>query len=220
MARRTDHTREELYEAALAAAWEIAESEGLRGLTARRIAGRIGYSPGTLYNIFEDLDDLVVHLLVRILDAMYKACAAAPPDPRPAKALNALAQAYISFNRDHPKLWGLLFEHHLPDGRELPDWYRAKVLRLLGLVETALAPLFAAGCEEARLHSARVLWGSLHGMSSLAAAEKLARPRPVADSSGETSEMKSRTEMLSALVESLVENYVAGLEQTVSRTTG
>ena len=140
---------------------------------------------------------------------MYKACAAAPPDPRPAKALNALAQAYISFNRDHPKLWGLLFEHHLPDGRELPDWY-----------ETALAPLFAAGCEEARLHSARVLWGSLHGMSSLAAAEKLARPRPVADSSGETSEMKSRTEMLSALVESLVENYVAGLEQTVSRTTG
>ncbi len=41
MGRRADHTREELYEAALAAAWKIGAKEGLRGLTARRIADAI-----------------------------------------------------------------------------------------------------------------------------------------------------------------------------------
>ena len=34
---------------AMAAAREIAEVEGLRGVTARRVAARIGYSAGTLY---------------------------------------------------------------------------------------------------------------------------------------------------------------------------
>ena len=57
MARRSDHSREELYELALEKAGEIAEKEGLRGLTARGVAREIGYTIGTLYNIFEDLDD-------------------------------------------------------------------------------------------------------------------------------------------------------------------
>ena len=43
---------------AMAAAREIAEKEGLRGLTARRIAREIGYTVGTLYNLFDNLDDL------------------------------------------------------------------------------------------------------------------------------------------------------------------
>ena len=47
MARRSDHSREELYDLALSAAREIAEAEGLRGLTARRIAEKIGYTPGS-----------------------------------------------------------------------------------------------------------------------------------------------------------------------------
>ncbi len=181
---------------ALAAARKIAEAEGLRGLTARRIAGRIGYSVGTLYNLFEDLDELIVHLHVTTLDALHEACALAPPTGEPEADLRALARAYIGFTGEHPRLWNLLFEHRLPEGRPLPDWYLEKVARLLALVEAAIAPLFPPGQEVERLHSARVLWSSLHGMCSVASAGRLAE-----------------TESLAAMADSLATNYVAGLRQ-------
>ena len=59
MARRSDHSRDELKALILDCAREIAEEEGLRGLTARRIATEIGYAPGTIYNLFSNLDDLI-----------------------------------------------------------------------------------------------------------------------------------------------------------------
>ena len=71
MARRADHSREELYDNALAAAQRIVETDGFRALTARSVADAIGYSPGTLYNLFENLDDLIIHLNGRTLDALY-----------------------------------------------------------------------------------------------------------------------------------------------------
>ncbi len=194
MARRSDHSRDELYDLALAAAREIAEKEGLRGLTARRIAGEIGYSPGTLYNVFEDLDELIVHLNGRTLDALYEALKGIRLDDDPVIAVRALTEGYIRFVRDHPKLWSILFEHHLPNGQRLPDWHHEKILRLLALLERGLASLFPPGQEEKRHHSARVIWSSLHGMVSLEIGGKLVA-----------------TESVEGMANSLVINYVAGL---------
>lgn len=179
---------------ALEAAREIAEKEGLAGLTARAIAAKMGYSVGTLYNVFENLDELIVRLNAATLDALYEALAEDRLDEEPETAVRALAEGYIRFTRDHPKLWSILFEHHLPAGQLLPDWYRERVLRLLGLLEGALAPLFAAGQDDQRHHSARVLWSSLHGICSLESADKLVA-----------------TESATAMADSLATNYVAGL---------
>ncbi len=199
MARRSDHSREELYELALEKAGEIAEKEGLRGLTARGVAREIGYTIGTLYNIFEDLDDLIVQLNGRTLDQLYEALAELPLDGESETAALTLAEGYIDFNSRHPKLWGLLFEHHLPEGKQLPDWHQEKILRLLGLVERALAPYFAPGEDSERLHAARVLWSSLHGVCSLASADKLAS-----------------TESVRSMAKTLVTNYLSGLCHGIS----
>lgn len=201
MGRRSDHTREELYDLALEAAASIAEVEGLRGLTARRIAKDIGYTHGTLYNVFEDLDDLVVHLNGRTLDALYESLKDLRLDGEPETALGTLARGYVAFTRLQPRLWNLLFEHHLPEGRELPDWHYEKVLRLLALVETALAPLFLPGQEAERHHSARVLWSALHGICSLEASRKMAE-----------------WESVEALAGSLIEYYIAGLQGRIGAT--
>ncbi|MEE8279445.1 MAG: TetR/AcrR family transcriptional regulator [Alphaproteobacteria bacterium] len=201
MARRSDHSRDELYEMALAAAREIAEAEGLRGLTARRVAAKIGYSAGTLYNLFENLDDLIVHLNGGTLDALYEALADARPDGEPEAALGAMARTYIGFTGAHPNLWNILFEHRLPEGQELPEGHHAKVRRLLGLLEGALAPLFPPGRERERLHSARVLWCGLHGICSLTSAG-------------------ASPESATAMANSLVTNYVAGLRYGNARATG
>jgi len=194
MGRRSDHSREELYALAMAAAQAIAEDEGLRGLTARRITREIGYTIGTFYNLFDNFDDLILRLNGTTLDALFEVCAAAPPGSEPEAGLRQLAERYIRYTREHAKRWHILFEHRLPDGEVQPDWYTEKILRVLGRVETALAPLFDAGQEAERLHSARVLWASLHGICSLEAVDKLAD-----------------TETVEALSDSLITNYLAGL---------
>jgi AcrR family transcriptional regulator len=200
MGRRSDHSREELYGLALEAAERIVEAEGLKNFTVRKVASEIGYSHGTLYNIFADLDDLIVHLNGRTLDALYQALKDIPLDGGPEMALARLGKGYIAFTRHHRNRWNLLFEHHLPNDRELPEWHYDKVLRLLALVEAALSPLFPHGKEKERVHSARVLWSALHGICSLEGSRKLAKH-----------------ESVEALSKSLIAFYIGGLTSAVQK---
>ena len=196
MARRSDHSREELHEMALAAAREIVEMDGLRELTARRIAARIGYSAGTLYNLFDDLDDLIVQLNGRSLDSLYAALSNLPLDDDPDAGVRALADGYIKFVAAHPRLWNALFEHQRPEGLIIPDWHHEKISRLLGLVERCLAPLFGPLGDKERLHVARVLWSSLHGICSLESAGRLAA-----------------SESSTSMAMTLVRHFLAGLRK-------
>lgn len=194
MARRSDHSREELHELILESARKIAEKEGLRGLSARRIARDIGYTIGTIYNFFTNLDDVIVHMNGRTLDTLYKYLITIPLEGEPEDRLISIAERYIKFVSDHPKLWSVLFEHHLPEPHSNPDWYYEKIARLRDLIEEALAPLFPPGAEMDRLQSARILWSSVHGICTLAVTEKLAASASV-----------------TVMTKSLIKDYLAGL---------
>lgn len=199
MARRSDHTRGELHQLALDAARRITEREGLRGLRARQIARDIGYTIGTLYNLFEDLDDLILHMNGETLDALYATCSRAPGGKDTVADLSALASRYLQYTRDHPKLWNAVFQHKLPVGQKTPDWYEEKVARLLLLEQTALTSVFPDGQDEQLEHHARVLWTSLFGMASV-------------ESSGGLPD----DETADSLVLSLIEIYVKGLRDKAS----
>ncbi len=99
MARRSDHTRAELHDMALGAARSIVTADGLAGLSTRRVAKAIGYSAGTLYQLFADLDDLIFHLNATTLDALFAACRGADLDASPESALTELARRYIRLRR-------------------------------------------------------------------------------------------------------------------------
>ena len=179
---------------ALDAARDIVARDGLRGLSTRRIAKEIGYTAGTLYHLFANLDDLIAQMNADTLEALLEACAGVDSEGEPEAALHQLAARCIRFVGEHPKLWNAVFEHTLPDGRTLHERHITAVARLLGLAETALAPLFPSGMEDRRLHEARVLWASLYGIASLAVSGKLAQ--------AETPEY---------MAGSLATNYIAGL---------
>ncbi len=199
MGRRSSHTPEQLRELILEAAYAIIETHGLAGLSAREIARRIGYSPGTIYNMFANLDDVVLRIEARILEALdQRLVAELAEHGSDREKVQRLAQAYLAFTHEKPKLWNLLFEHHLPAGTELPDWYQQKLEGLLSRVEQGLAPLMPHVEEAERKRAARVLWAGVHGITSLSTTDKLSIVT---------------TEAAGNLVDDLVSTYLAGLQQ-------
>lgn len=172
MARRSDHAPEELKRLALTAARSIASEEGLRGLTVRRVADSIGYAPGTLYNLFANLDDLIVQINGATLDALAIVLLEAAGGELPARP-DRLVEAYFDFVESHPRLWSMLFEHRLPEGVDLPDWYRPKLAALIALVADALGPLMPDKTDDARAAATVTMWAGLHGISTLAVSSKL-----------------------------------------------
>jgi AcrR family transcriptional regulator len=197
MGRRSIHSAEELRELIIQAATDIVERDGLAGLSAREIAKRIGYSPGTLYNVFENLDDLLLTIEARLLDRLTERLAKTDTSGTPQQRVRRLAETYVAFTQERPKLWNLLIEHRMPTGQDVPVWYRTKLEGLLVPLEEALAPLLDASDPGANRRAARTLWASVHGMTSLSTAQKLA---PVTGQAG------------SSLVDDLVATYMAGLE--------
>jgi AcrR family transcriptional regulator len=168
MARRSDHSRDEIREMALEAAVSILEQEGAKKLTARNVANSIGYTVGTLYLVFRNLDDMVLHLNARTLDDLHDwLMARSDAGAAPQQQLQTLADAYIDYAVSHTARWNLLFEAIAGDDENLPDWYLQRLGKVFGLIETALTPLTDHQGHEAIVQAARVLWASVHGICTL-----------------------------------------------------
>ncbi len=200
MGRRSIHSPEELRELILRATTEIVEQDGLEGLSAREIAKQIGYSPGTLYNAFENLDDILLTIEARLLDRLAERLTSVDGSGTPQEHLRRLTEAYFAFTQEHPNLWNLLGEHRLPAGQDLPEWYQAKLESLVAPLEEALAPLINGHDSGDHRRAARALWASVHGMTSLSTTTKLS---PVTGCAG------------AALVDDLVSTYLAGLTKRI-----
>jgi AcrR family transcriptional regulator len=196
MGRRSSHTPQQIRALILDAAQEIIEAQGLAGLSAREIARRIGYSPGTIYNMFANLDDVVLNVEARVLDALDQRLSELEPGNEGADRLIRIARAYLAFTQEKPRLWNLLFEHHMPRGAEPPTWYKQKLEGLTGQIERALAPYFPPGSEDERRRAARALWAGVHGITSLSTADKLS---------------VVKTDTAGRLIDDLIGTYLAGL---------
>jgi AcrR family transcriptional regulator len=166
MARRGKHSREEIRHMALDAAEAIVATHGYRGFSARKVAAAIHYTVGTLYLVFENLDDMILHVNGRTLDellAWLKERQGDAHEPKP--ALFALASAYIAYAEAQSPRWNMLFEHVAEKGEVLPEWYLEKLGKVFGLVEAALQTLARDPVEIRR--AARVLWAGVHGICVL-----------------------------------------------------
>ncbi|MBF0380190.1 MAG: TetR/AcrR family transcriptional regulator [Magnetococcales bacterium] len=200
MARRTDHSRDELSDLILDEAQKIIEDKGVAALTARSIASAIGYSPGTLYNLYANIDEIILHLNRRTMDDLQQKLSDAVHKSSSGRAkLDKLITTYLKYNKNSRQRWNLLFEHRLPPDQTLPKWYKKSLNQLLDLLADTIKTLLPdCGNKEVK-HSARVIWSGLYGVCSLVQANNLT------DVSAKSVDEMAR---------SLVYNYISGLKRS------
>lgn len=166
--------REKLRADVFAIATRIVATEGLGALQARRIAAEAQCSVGSIYNVFGDLDGLIIAINVDTIGELGKALAASfenGKDQDTETRLADLALTYMHFALQNLNRWRAIFEHRLPAHREVPDHYRADQARLLALIEKIIAADIAA--PPARIQAARALFAAVHGIIVLAIDNKL-----------------------------------------------
>jgi AcrR family transcriptional regulator len=168
-----------LREQLIDAAERTIAGKGLVALKARDLAHEVGCAVGTIYNVFEHLDELVLCVGLRTLAMLEAALGAVPPLGEPhstekaADDLVRLALAYLEFAATHTVRWRALFEHRISEARPLPEWFAEQQHRLFAQVEGPLAALVPELDRDARLILARTVFSAVHGIVALGLEEKL-----------------------------------------------
>ena len=170
MGRRKDHSREELLEMSITAGKQLVSEGGASALTARNVASKIGYTAGTLYNVFENLQGLATAINTAVLmdfgntvDSIVKTKSTA------SDCVSAICQAYLDFQSKEPKLWALAFASgQVGEGID----YSNAVHRIFDPLADALFAI--SGDTELARKDAKVVWCTLHGICLLRQNGKLA----------------------------------------------
>ncbi|MEW8506325.1 MAG: TetR/AcrR family transcriptional regulator [Candidatus Thiodiazotropha sp.] len=152
---------------ALEAAEAIIENEGYDALSARKVASAIGYTVGSLYFVFRNLDELVQRINGRTLDQLYASLIEALSDCRlPQQCIYALGSAYLGFSARHPHRWRMIYEQQPRKDNLTLEIYKEKLDRLYELMEIQLKAL-ADVPEEEIIVSSRALWCGIQGIASM-----------------------------------------------------
>src|ERR1044071_9749900 len=92
---------------------------GLAGLKTRELAREIGVANGGVYNLVEDVDELILRVGSRTLARLDASLSLAEIGgaAAPREMLVRLAVAYCDFGADNLELWRALFEHRMQPGK-------------------------------------------------------------------------------------------------------
>lgn len=165
---KQDEKRSLLKQKVFDAAFERINQDGLTGLRARDIAKDAGCSLGSLYNAYQDLDDLILNVNSRVLEMLKEDISInAVEDQIAEAALANLAVNYMNFAYTHYNLWTSLFGHTMQDNAPIPDWYTEQTNATF---LTLIAPLLKLRPEldEAQAFIlVRTLFSAVHGIITI-----------------------------------------------------
>jgi AcrR family transcriptional regulator len=133
MARRSDHSREELRQMIIDEGHRQIAQVGFANFSARQLAKRIGYTVGTIYNVFGSLDNLMLAINGRTLDKWRHYLLLKLPDQREDR-LKLAVEAYFEFAIVNRNCWLTLLDFRLPEDQDVPETYAAKVEAIMEVV--------------------------------------------------------------------------------------
>ncbi len=179
MARRNDHTRDQLKSLTLNSVKEFLETRSHNDLSLRKIANMIGYVPSTLVNVFGSYNLLLLHVVAQTLDELAELAqqsVSSATDNR--DALKQLAYLYHDFACDNPHRWQLIFAHSM-NGEQLPDWQANRIDGMTGMLEHLLVNIATDKSCDQVVEASRVLWAGVHGITMLSVDDKFFSRQPM-----------------------------------------
>jgi len=119
--RRSDHSREELAAMILTEGQRLMADTGFARFSAREVAKRIGYSVGTVTNVFGGIDGLVSAINARTFLLWAEAMEARLAGVARQERITTLVSGYFAFATENSNLWSAIYEHRQPPGEPMPD---------------------------------------------------------------------------------------------------
>lgn len=167
--------REKLRESLILAAERSISAKGLAGLKTRELAREVGCANGAVYNLVDDMDELILRVGSRTLRKLDASLIQAEGDgPVSAdQTLVRIALAYCDFAAANTELWRALFEHRMAPGKPMPDWAADEQMDLFRHIYRPLATLFPKRSANELSLTARSMFSAVHGMVLLGLEQKL-----------------------------------------------
>lgn len=138
------------------------EAVGFARFSAREVAKQIGYSIGTLYNVFGSYDRLVLAINARTVRLwalhLQERLAACDGD-----RIGCLVESYFDFARCHQNAWAAIYDHRLPPDDPMPDWYVSALAELTGIMVAEVAAVLPDARRADAPALARSLLAVVHG---------------------------------------------------------
>jgi len=166
MGRRSDHSRTELHALILDAGIALIAEVGFAAFSGREVAKRVGYSIGTIHNVFGNVDGLVTAVNTRAFadwaDELKRSLAEAGED-----RIAALVGGYFRFALANPRRWAAIYDHR-PACETLTPEQEDTRGRLMRIVAAEVARAVDRPLDESVGTFARSLVATVHGHCSFA----------------------------------------------------
>ena len=169
---RREREKSETRDKILDAARELFITEGYEGVSMRKVAEKIEYSPTAIYVHFADKEQLFLELCHSDYRRLAESFVALAQNPDPIDRLRQIARAYIDFGLKNPNHYRMMFmtAHPCvadPDqmGKGNPEEDAYEFLRQT-VVEAIAANTFRPELQDPDLVS-QTLWAGVHGVISL-----------------------------------------------------
>lgn len=171
---RREREKSETRDKILDAARELFVTEGYEGVSMRRVADKIEYSPTAIYVHFADKQELFRELCHRDYARLAEVLQSSVATAHPIERLKSIGGIYVEFGVRYPNHYKFMFMTPHP-GQEMDEVDREMhgnpekdaYAFLKWAVQQAIdAGCFRAGVDDAQLIS-QTLWASVHGVISL-----------------------------------------------------
>ena len=157
----------------LDAARDILVREGYEGLSMRKVAEQIDYSPTAIYLHFKDRDDLVFCVCEDLFAGLVRELEEVADRHRdPLVALKKGLRRYVDFGLRHPEHYQATFM--IPHGRDPEKDARYKEPGTMAMQAFSFLPRLVDACvKQQKLNRINVhrascaLWAGIHGITSL-----------------------------------------------------
>lgn len=164
---KTDQRREDLRLRLIDIAESRIRNEGLAAVKARDLAREADCAVGAIYNVFTDLNGLIMAVngrTFRTLGKVVAASVAAAPAQEPQDELITMSHAYLRYAAENTNLWRALFDLEMSTEMDVPQWYMAELGKLFALIAAPLARIFPSYTRQQLDLMTRALFSSVHGI--------------------------------------------------------